>query len=96
MKEEMEAVETPSLDRCCICNQKIATGGRLEVRPTGKEGAVEKWFYCVPCWNEMHRLRMQDAGVRRSPQIQSTLDLRHWPAGGPMVDEPTTKKNRAA
>lgn len=48
-------MHSPNLDECCICDKPVTGRTRhIEERPTGAGFRIQKWAYCLPCWDR-HR-----------------------------------------
>jgi hypothetical protein len=48
-------VRAPSRKKCCICERLFSKikGKRItQLRPTGADGALQRWIFCSPCWSE--------------------------------------------
>lgn len=43
---------------CCICTDAVDPDSLVvEMRPTGENEMLESWPYCLPCWEDMLKLR---------------------------------------
>jgi hypothetical protein len=52
---------------CCICGLRNPEKYKIQARPTGSDGKLEKWKYCIPCWEDYsaYAFRETPVGERR-------------------------------